>query len=141
MDFKLKTYNSEIFYIFVDKYFGTWLLIKHLLYFLDTINQNLNIFCFISIWCKSLFFYEWIHNLCYYSTFKVTISVFFFPLFTLNLKISRILRSTIQSYNPQSWQPCWVEPEGGKVFPSFLIPSFNFTKYQTINTNHSISKN
>ena len=28
----------------VDKYFGIWLLIKYLFNFLDTLDQNLNIF-------------------------------------------------------------------------------------------------
>ena len=41
------TWNLELEkyfpYVF-DKYFGIWLLIKHLLHFLDTLGQNLNIF-------------------------------------------------------------------------------------------------
>ena len=39
----------KIFSICFDKYFGIWLLIKYLLDFLDTLGQNLNIICFISI--------------------------------------------------------------------------------------------
>ena len=36
--------NLENISICVDKYFGIWLLIKHLLNFLDTLSQKLNIF-------------------------------------------------------------------------------------------------
>ena len=35
--------------IFVDKYFGTWLLIKHLLNFFRYIGSKLKYICFISI--------------------------------------------------------------------------------------------
>jgi len=34
----------EYISICVHKYFGIWLLIKHLLNFLDTLGQNLDIF-------------------------------------------------------------------------------------------------
>ena len=42
LNLELRTW--KIFSIYVDKYFGIWLLIKHLLNFLDILGQNLNIF-------------------------------------------------------------------------------------------------
>ena len=39
------------------------------------------------------FWYKWIHNLCDYSTYKIITNIFF----ALNLKIDKILRSTIPS--------------------------------------------
>ena len=43
------------------------------------------------------FFYRWIYNLHDYSTYQVIINLFF----DLNLKLCKILRFTIQSYNLQ----------------------------------------
>ena len=50
------------------------------------------------------FFYRWIYNLRDYSTYKVIINVFF----ALNLKIYRILRFTIRSYDLQSHLPSTI---------------------------------
>ena len=41
------------------------------------------------------FFYRWIFNLCNYSTYKAIINVYF----ALNLKICKMLRFTIWSYD------------------------------------------
>ena len=49
-------------------------------------------------------FYGWIYNLYDYSTYKVIISVFF----ALNLKICRILRFTIRSYDLRSHLPSMI---------------------------------
>ena len=45
---ELKTW--KIYSTCVDKYFGTWLLIKYLLNFLDILGQNLNIFVLLAIY-------------------------------------------------------------------------------------------
>ena len=51
---------------------------------------------------QNLYFFLWrIHNLRDYSIYKVTINVFF----ASNLKISRILRSMIQSFDLRSYLP------------------------------------
>ena len=58
----------------------------------------------LSLFFIFYFFYGWIYNLYDYSTKKIIISVFF----ALNLKICRILRFTIRSYDLRSHLPSMI---------------------------------
>ena len=111
-NFKLRTW--KIFSICFDKYFGIWLLnIKHLLKYN---GSKLKYICFIiidlamyemqitSYDANLSFFYGWIYNLCDYLIYKAIINMFF----ALNMKICRILRFMIRSYDLRSHLPSTI---------------------------------
>ena len=60
--------------------------------------------CKLHHMCKSQFFYGRIYNFHDYSTYKIIINV----LFVLNMKICRILRFTIRSYDLRSHLPLTI---------------------------------
>ena len=100
-----------------DKYFGIWLLIKHLLNILNTLGQNLNIVVLLVqtqqyMTCKLhhmmqilVFFFMNEFIIFVIIQYAKLLSICFFA---LNLKICRILRFMIRSYDLQSHLPSMI---------------------------------